>query len=140
MLGKKIAKNTRNTNSGPISICVFLQYFYQNWVNGLDLDRYCAPEHICELRFLSIVLDFDFCWKSVLDINDITYYILLVDCLLIAYRLPLMPICSAIIDMGSGPEELNIPGTLLGPWARGPGPGPGPISIMAEHMGIKGNQ
>ena len=60
-----------------------------------------------------------FSWKSVLDIDDITYYILPIDCLLIAYRLPLMPICSAIIDMG---------------------PGPGPISIMAQHMGIKGNR
>ena len=52
-------------------------------------------------------------------ILHITYYILPIDCLLIAYRLPLMPICSATMDMG---------------------PGPGPISIMAEHMGIKGNR
>ena len=36
-------------------------------------------------------------------ILHITYYILPIDCLLIAYRLPLMPICSAIMDMGPGP-------------------------------------
>ena len=33
----------------------------------------------------------------------ITYYILPIDCLLIAYWLPLMHICSAIMDMGPGP-------------------------------------
>ena len=43
----------------------FLPYFYQNWVNGLDLDRFCAPEHICELWFLSIFWDFDFFGESV---------------------------------------------------------------------------
>ena len=55
LLGK-IAKNTRNTNSGPISIFGFLQYFYQNRVNGLDLDRFCAPEHIIQMSNSSI------CW------------------------------------------------------------------------------
>ena len=41
-------------------------------------------------------------------ILHITYYILPIDCLLIAYRLPLMPICSAIMDMGPGRVELLI--------------------------------
>ena len=81
----------------------------------------CPPE--CVLHY-----DFDFFWKSVLDINDITYYILPIDCLLIAYRLPLMPICSAIMDMGPGPgpraQTLRAPPAPapqllgLGPWAR----------------------
>ena len=52
-----------------------------------------------------------------------------------------MPICSAIMDMGTGPG----PGLKKGaaPAAVGAhflGPGPGPISTMAEHMGIKGKQ
>ena len=76
-------------------------------------------------------------------ILHITYYILPIDCLLIAYRLPLMPICSAIMDMGPGPgpRAQKLLGRGLGArsfWALGPGPGP--ISIMAEHMGIKGNR
>ena len=97
------------------------------------MNRFCAPEHIIQKSNSSIFLDFDFFWKTVLDINDITYYILPIDCLLIAYRLPLMPICSAIMDMGPGPG----PGpAAFGPWVRGPGP----ISIMAEHMGVKGNR
>ena len=75
-------------------------------------------------------------------ILHITYYILPIDCLLIAYRLPLMPICSAIMDMGPGPIAQKRRGPGPGPaqrpfWALGPDPGP--ISIMAEHMGIKGN-
>ena len=92
-------------------------YFYQHVVNGLDSDRFCAPEHICELWLLLIFWDFDFSWKSVLDINDIA---LAIDpflgpcyCLSIAYWLPLMYICSAIVDMG---------------------PGAGPTSVMAEHI------
>ena len=78
-------------------------------------------------------------------ILHITYYILPIDCLLIAYRLPLMPICFAIMDMGPGPDHRAQKGRWAGPgpgphpfWALGPGPGP--ISIMAEHMGIKGNR
>ena len=41
-------------------------------------------------------------------------------CLSTAYCLPLMPICSATMDMGPGPrpKEPNIPGTLLGPGYR----------------------
>ena len=42
-------KKTQNTDLGQISILGFLPHFYQNWVNGLDSDRFCAPEHICEL-------------------------------------------------------------------------------------------
>ena len=61
-------------------------------------------------------------------------YTLLIDCLLIA------------LDAHMFSHNGNGPGT----WAQGPrsvldilgslGPGPGPISIMAEHMCIKGNQ
>ena len=42
-------KKTRNPDLGPISIYVVLCDFCQFWVNGLDLNRFCAPEHICEL-------------------------------------------------------------------------------------------
>ena len=41
--------------------------------------------------------------SNIYYILHITYYTLSIDCLLIAYRLPLMPISSAIIDMGPGP-------------------------------------
>ena len=68
---------------------------------------------------------------------------MLIDCILIAYRLPLMHICLAIMDMGPGPgtRAQKLLGRDLGDrsfWALGPGPGP--ISIMAEHMCIKGIQ
>ena len=33
---------------GPISIFVFCPYLYQTWFNGLDSDRFCAPERIIE--------------------------------------------------------------------------------------------
>ena len=42
-------KNTRNPDLGPISIFGFLQYFHQNLVNGLDLNRFCVPEHIIQM-------------------------------------------------------------------------------------------
>ena len=38
-------------------------FIYQIRYNGLDLDRIRAPEHICELWFLLIVLDSDFFLK-----------------------------------------------------------------------------
>ena len=78
---------------------------FDTWQDGIKL---CDPEPIGDK--IKIYISY---------ILHITYYILPIDCLLIAYRLPSMPICSAIIDMG---------------------PGPGPISIIAEHMGIKGNR
>ena len=46
---KKYLKNMRNTNFGPISFFVCFHIFYQNWYNGLDLNRFCAPEHIIEM-------------------------------------------------------------------------------------------
>ena len=45
----EIAQKYGNTKSGPISMFWFLQDFHQHWYNGLDLDRFCALEHICEL-------------------------------------------------------------------------------------------
>ena len=53
-------------------------------------------------------------------------------CLLIAYRLPLMPICPAIMDMGPGRGPMaqkerwarSRARALFGPWARVPGPYP----------------
>jgi len=50
----KYQKHTRNPDLGPISILGFLQYVYQNLVNGLDLDRFCAPEHIIQKSNSSI--------------------------------------------------------------------------------------
>ena len=69
----------------------------------------------------------------------ITYYILIIDCLLIA------------LDAHMFSHNGYGPGTRAqGPKAAVPqvpaqqlldlGPGPGPISIMAEHMDIKGNR
>ena len=52
-------------------------------------------------------------------------YILLIDSLSIANELPFMHICSA----GLGVRSFKALGL-----------GPGPVSIMAEHMCIKGNQ
>ena len=52
-----------------------------------------------------------------------------------------MPICSAIMDMGPGlgpgPKKVAVPAVVGAPFL---GLGPRPISIMAEHMGIKGKQ
>ena len=45
----KNAKNTQNPDLGPISFWVFQQYVYQNCVNGLDLNRFCVPEHIVQM-------------------------------------------------------------------------------------------
>ena len=75
--------------------------------------------------------------------RGLNIYIYICIYIYIAYRLPLMPICSAIMDMGPGPgpraQKLRAPRPRPSSfWALGPGPGP--ISIMAEHMGIKGNQ
>ena len=55
-------------------------------------------------------------------ISKTTRYVLRIDCWLIAYWLPLMHICSAIMDMGPG----------RGPRAQ-------KLPIVAEHMCIKGN-
>ena len=69
----------------------FLSYFYQHWVNGLDLNRFCAPEHICELwnssilrfwLFLEICIRYQWycpCYWSLLG-----PLLLHIDCLLIA--------------------------------------------------------
>ena len=40
----------QNPDLGLISIFV-VYVFCQNWVNGWDSDRFCAPEPICELYF-----------------------------------------------------------------------------------------
>ena len=75
--------------------------------------------------------------------SKITCYIMLIDWLFIAYWLPLIPMCSAIMDMGPGPGPKKGASTAAGTAAflgPGPGPGPGPISMMPEHMGMKGNQ
>ena len=64
----------------------------------------------------------------------------------IAYCLPLMPICSAIMDMGPGPsprpKELALPGTgtaapWAAPWASGAGPYPWWLSIWASRANDK---
>ena len=51
----------------------------------------------------------------------------------------MMPICSAIVDMGPGPGPKK--GAVLAavgvPFL---GLGPGPIAIMVKHERIKGNQ
>ena len=44
----KIAKNTRNPDLIPIFMFRCFPYFYQNWANGLDFNRFCAPELIIE--------------------------------------------------------------------------------------------
>ena len=41
----------------------FLSYVYQNWLFGLDSDRFCAPEHIIEMSNSSIFEILDFSWK-----------------------------------------------------------------------------
>ena len=59
-------------------------------------------------------------------ILHITHYILPIDCILIAYRLSLMLICSAIMDMGPGPgpRAQKLCGRDLGgPQLLGLGPG-----------------
>ena len=114
----------------PCSTFLFLLLLvFDTWRDGIKL---CDPEPIGDK--IKIYTSY---------ILHITYYILPIDCLSIAYRLPLMPICSAIMDMGPGPgpRAQKLLGRDLGDrsfWALGPGPGP--ISIMAEHMGIKDNR
>ena len=44
----EIKKTTRNPHLGQISTFGFVHDFYKNWVDGLDSDRFCAPEHIIE--------------------------------------------------------------------------------------------
>ena len=114
------------TNFKPIRICFaifrsFIKFGIMGWVwIGFALLNTFA-NCVCLSFFLRFWLFLDiYIYIYITNyILHITYYILPIDCLLIAYRLPLMPICSAIIDMGLGP---------------------GPISIMAEHMGIKGTR
>ena len=58
--------------------------------------------------------------------------LLSIDCLSVAYRLPLMQICSAIMDMGPGPGPMPkkgaVPAAVGRPfWAMGPRPGPYPL-------------
>ena len=56
----------RNPDLGLMScFFVFTILFCRNWVNGVDLDRFCVPEHICELWFLFVFLGFDFFGESV---------------------------------------------------------------------------
>ena len=78
------------TKFKPILICFRdFPFIYQICYNGLDSDRFCAPEHICELCVFIVFLDFHFSWKSV------------------------------GWDPGPRPKEPNIPGTLAMGRAKG---------------------
>ena len=70
---------TGTLNKGPISMAnlekyekskpyliFFLKFmfFLRSWVNGLDLNRFCAPEQIIEMSNSSFFLDFGFFLKN----------------------------------------------------------------------------
>ena len=115
----------------------------QFWFSGFDFtiikfdilgwsERSWHYKRICELSNLTV------CWYSVIFrlflkivlwiwhvIGKITCYILPIDCLSIACRLPLMHICSTIVDMTWGTAA-------FGPWARVPSPYPLWLDICAS--------
>ena len=67
--------------------------------------------------------------ESDMDVVDaITCYILHIDCLLLACRLPLIRICSAIVGMGPGPwpKKGAVLAAVGAPFL---GLGPGPYSL-----------
>ena len=94
-----------------------------------------ALKRIDKKSISTIFLLFDFSCQSVSYIN---YIALAIDpflglryCLSAAYRLPLMRICSAIMDMGlgAGPGQRKDASGRTAPFGPGPGPGPGPIIL-----------
>ena len=54
-IAKHIAKSDVGQFPDQYRVLFFEVVFWQIWYNGLDSDRFCAPEHICELRSLYVL-------------------------------------------------------------------------------------
>ena len=62
----------RNPDLGPISIFVVFNIFYQDWVNGLDLNRFCALNTLykCKIhRFVAPLVKISFLIRTIIFTN-----------------------------------------------------------------------
>ena len=125
---QSVLRYDRNNNVYDIYIYI--------WQDGFKLRDYRKAETDISLLGDKIYI-YIYIYMFIYYLLSITYYILPIDCLLIALDAHIFS------HNGYGPkaQRAAAPGPGPGPaapWALGLGPGP--ISIKAEHMCIKGNQ